>query len=383
MVYIDFEKWICQECDFVNESILGNKCIFCSNRWKCAKCDLFNSNKYTECIVCGSPSITTLMNKYGEDDKEDDDDDYDNNDARNNAEYDEIKPVDAAPFMPQGAEGYDSFCKELLCRNCLTFNVTSIETGLCSKCFIDKRGIKEYEALYPKESFNITRICTNCESPYLSTTISTSERISDSLCGECNAQYQHRQSIIDGLSKNTIIKNNIIIEIIINFSVYPQPEYYHYYYCVDKESKDRIIKQLKMEDKMNKNINIKHHISAIKMMIDKQSKNEFFELLIELQPWMSIENVWDIIVSTIRNKPNDEGKSNIHKAMGLLYFAVDCYLSNTKYLKYIIEFIEQSLVICSLNQVTNGKNQFGFHVIKDHKFEDKVDQTQLLKYMRE
>ena len=48
------DEWICEECDFLNQNIFGDKCVFCSNKWKCPKCGLFNNQNQMRCIVCKS-----------------------------------------------------------------------------------------------------------------------------------------------------------------------------------------------------------------------------------------------------------------------------------------------------------------------------------------
>eukprot|EP01084_Bolivina_argentea_P122713 217452_1 len=45
--------WICNNCSFRNNSIIEEiDCLFCTNRWQCNTCELYNHNKHRACILC-------------------------------------------------------------------------------------------------------------------------------------------------------------------------------------------------------------------------------------------------------------------------------------------------------------------------------------------
>eukprot|EP01084_Bolivina_argentea_P053739 98610_1 len=242
-----------------------------------------------------------------------------------------------------------------LCVDCDKFHGTKLQNWLCSNCFIQKENINKFKLL-----------------------------------GKAGiVSKNEKQKYINAIKLYSKINIDRIVDIIAEYALYC----IEYYYA----GIERRNNQIRLDKWMEQNVNKKQSVTALKMMIDRQSYDDFVNLLIELQPWMSINDAWNVICKlgenninwearvhgilqdfrVTTNQPenvNKEAIEKVNKILGLLYFVCDVYIDDGKQLKRVIEYcfgIHPASSCTTVEYLTNygkGNGQYwiGRHIIKNH-----------------
>eukprot|EP00483_Globobulimina_turgida_P002032 UN02034 len=155
------------------------------------------------------------------------------------------------------------------CKKCNEFHGNDILKGFCSVCFMNTFGKEKYFSIYPYS-----------QSQYLS----YDEIVSLN-------KYNDRNKYTEPLKKIGIVDG--IANIISDYSEYPSDEYY---YFLGRNS-SRLHTQIPLNQWIARTKDNKKILSPLKMMINKTDYKQFANLLCELQPWMSIKDVLEIMDS--------------------------------------------------------------------------------------
>eukprot|EP01084_Bolivina_argentea_P019421 36107_1 len=245
------------------------------------------------------------------------------------------------------------------CKKCKQFYVNDKLEGFCSICFMNIFGKEKYFMVYPSSKHQHL----------------TFEEIA-------SIYKQHdRKKYSEPLQKIGIVEP--IANMITDYCEYPSDEYY-YYLC---KKYSRVKKQTKFDQWIEETIHNEQILSFLKKMINKFDYKCFADLLCALQPWMSINNVVEIINAIDENKqlvwsPNRDSVTKIdtvNKIVGLLYFSVDIYVDNATIFHQISRTLSKSRhginVQCSFfyNKGIGRKEWFGRHVLKGHILEGHID----------
>eukprot|EP01084_Bolivina_argentea_P175910 304522_1 len=204
------------------------------------------------------------------------------------------------------------------------------------------------------------------------------------LCVACNCYYEQIDLYLKSIENN---KNLIDLQplkyILLSFIIHPKIEYY-------TQIKNAYPKyQIMMEDWNTyaiKHSKLKKSINILKKQIKSLNMDDFINLIYKLQPWMTGEQLWEIIQFEKKTTTlcNGCGAAKLRdnrticwvchigfKVIFLLYFAVDLWIDEAFYFDKITSYLmDHHVAACdwfwTLDKSYRYIQLFGNHILPGH-----------------